>query len=73
MNAPRTVPAHEYWPCFFGSGECQIPAEFVEDDGDGGDAYMCPKHHKEFLEMDARLASDLGLSEKLAAAIDRHE
>lgn len=69
MNPIRHVPAHEYWPCFVGSGECHTPAEFVIDNGKGGDAYICPAHWEEFQQMEAWLDGNPDRYKKLADAI----
>lgn len=73
MNPVRQVPAHEYWPCFVGSGECHTPAEFVIDNGRGGDAYICPAHWEEFQAMEALLDADPAIAPRLAKAIKEVE
>lgn len=73
MNPTTQVPSHENWPCFVGSGECQTQAEFVIDDGNGGNAYICPKHYKEFMKLEEMLEGNPQLQEKLKEAIDKYE
>jgi hypothetical protein len=56
LNPDREIPAHENWPCHVGSGECQTPARYVMDDGDGGDFYMCKAHYIEVKAFEAMVA-----------------
>lgn len=74
MRLDRDIPADETnWPCHAGQGECKKPATKIRDNGDGGEAYYCDQHAKEFDWLDQWLEEHPEMCEPFRLAIEKVE